>query len=1220
MSQKRKSKFSYIALNMQNSFLHDVLSSRDWEAKSEELLALGNNRQEQDPYTVTHPYLKVDLIWLNNINFYLNDKSNMDKFLIANRLKNISDLTQDLLHLKNIFFKVQDIFNLKDSSNYNQLQKQTSPSPQNTSQFIWVLKKINKQNSQQQQNEASSPHSLSVNKEQKPIILVINPQQVSDLTRVYDYLPCNIHRYLANPLIFNKAIFKSGNHQVGFKTKYRFNYKKFLDILSMRGTYNISNYNLNGVQKDEIYDKIWNRLCQKIILTVIMLLKSFQYVQDRTFQLLNFKFEFDSNLKPYLVNIKQDFSFKLKDNIFDEIKVNMLNECMKIVESKVKEVRRFVQKYPLMINQEEIVNGKSKARLTLQQLENVKIYKRQQIKVKDALQLARLEEVPQAFYLYKQRNDLLINRLKNKDNEKLIFKDKLKLENRTVLQMSENQKEKIRKNLAKTKNHLQFHVNQQFQDQLVEDIERILNNSTSDQFQEDLFLLKKIDYNLLKEGFRVMYLINHREDIQHLIRSYKSFQIITKYQDSETASMGSANRNDNQWIQKQFMSILADEGNPKVFMNMIKEKLSEVEKSQSQPALQVTINKESFVVNSHRAQQIILNSARQQINYSHQLNQGEQTPLFNQYQGEGEPTPSFSRSPINQNINDLSHFQQNNQDNQSSRFKKQRYSVSNNTGQFQENKFEVGDVINKFFKHDKKASSKHLRQQQYLQMLNRPHDDNQSLDMSMQSSYKKTLNFNASSSSSLESVSKNQINSRKQSFCMGNKKYLDFRMKKEKQEKQIAKFEKKIQKDEDRLNSLENMLKYPITSRTNNNLQQNKDITLSQSPDITRSQEIINPLNIDGNLNNKLPNKQSLNIFNNQQQSPTSLISQQYQQMLEGLKDTSRKHKRNQKSMNNLGQTSRTQIIPSSILKSRFLNASQQSQHQRQYDEQLSSSLQQSQGNISSIQNSFAQNSSKVKIQTNKTVSALFLRNQQPNSLTQRVMPLKTKFKSPSIIDRTKNTSRLNNQSNNLNINQSLQLPNIQSKAYTLHTPIKESNQSLIQEDLSFNYMAEQVLRYKKSEINQPSNYNEQYLDSKDQTIYLEDQLSLINYKQKSLIHQINQTSNPDEQLITESTPQYFKEDFTFHKQKKTRNTNLNNSNKQQSQNNQTADNMNVMQSPKRKLSPVNYKFSLLFPFNELTRKDISDELATLNEKDYFTLAMIVKKTCGYFKYHNFQR
>lgn len=53
--------------------------------------------------------------------------------------------------------------------------------------------------------------------------------------------------------IFNQPLikFKTGNHQIGFKTKYRFEYDRFIEILENRELHPIGQYSVNGIKRDE---------------------------------------------------------------------------------------------------------------------------------------------------------------------------------------------------------------------------------------------------------------------------------------------------------------------------------------------------------------------------------------------------------------------------------------------------------------------------------------------------------------------------------------------------------------------------------------------------------------------------------------------------------------------------------------------------------------------------------------------------------------------------------------------------------------------------------------------------------------------------------------------------------------------------------------------------------------------------------------------------------
>jgi hypothetical protein len=57
----------------------------------------------------------------------------------------------------------------------------------------------------------------------------------------------------------------------------------------------------------------------------------------------------------------------------------------------------------------------------------------------------------------------------------------------------------------------------------MEDLERILNCSTSIQMNEDLYLVKKVEPELVREGFRILYSKYHKEDLEHFMKSYNSF-------------------------------------------------------------------------------------------------------------------------------------------------------------------------------------------------------------------------------------------------------------------------------------------------------------------------------------------------------------------------------------------------------------------------------------------------------------------------------------------------------------------------------------------------------------------------------------------------------------------------------------------------------------------------------------------------------------------------
>lgn len=115
-----------------------------------------------------------------------------------------------------------------------------------------------------------------------------------------------------------------------------------------------------------------------------------------------------------------------------------------------------------------------------------------------------------------------------------------------------------------------------------------------------------------------MYLINHREDFNHLIKSYRSLRLLVEISSiEESSNNGDHNQNNNannsssgqankEWIQKYIMGILSGDNNPKIFLNMIKDKLREIEKNQEDKKFQITVNRQSILVNSKKVQQIIM--------------------------------------------------------------------------------------------------------------------------------------------------------------------------------------------------------------------------------------------------------------------------------------------------------------------------------------------------------------------------------------------------------------------------------------------------------------------------------------------------------------------------------------------------------------------------------------------------------------------------------------
>ncbi|CDW90071.1 UNKNOWN [Stylonychia lemnae] len=725
-----------------------------------------------------------------NRNNYLNDKSLMDKFIIVNRFKNLAEVT-DMNFLRSVAFRIQDMFT---QMNNFLLESYKLPGSYQDFQRRLLKEKISS-NEQQSQKKAleQSKRNLNIsnlesiiegangaqfnwilikekaNNEEETKGININTDLINDITKIYEYLPCTVKRQLKTPLLYNKCKvrFQHGNQQMGFKTKFRMEYRRFQDILAQKG-WKKKKFMVNGMVKDQVYDDIWNKMCQRIITLVIIMKPEIQHVQDRTIQLMEFKFEIDDQLNPWLCKIKTDLNFKLKGNMFDDYKANILNEVMNIAEFKISQYRSKLKKHPLMFNHNEI--NQKQARVTLKQLENSQIYKKKSIKVKDVIQIAKLEESPQAFYIYKNRNDILINKLRRREDDTFLFKDHSA--DRAGSQMTDAQKYKIKQHLAKTKNRLQFHVNQQFLDQLIEDIQRILNNNTSENMLEDMFLIKKIDHELVSVGFRIMYLNYHREDIQVFINSYTTLKAIAQ--------------KDHQWMENKLLEILSGETNPKAFMHLVKDKLKEIEKQTEQLRIQIGNGKNKFFVNSQKVKNILQGKIQDYLQDKITIESNSLNRSAIKYI---EQTPQSSRTILNASIQESSFIS---------------YTEKKTNKNLPFSDIKLNKVISEFFGNsDQKQTKKDIE-------VTKDHfgfgsEDDKNIQMYRESSSEDSISSITDSLGPAGFGRKNGLRLRRISNLERRKERL-----------QIAKekFERVIKQDGRRLSNLESFLNIPASSRT----------------------------------------------------------------------------------------------------------------------------------------------------------------------------------------------------------------------------------------------------------------------------------------------------------------------------------------------------------------------------------------------------------------------
>jgi hypothetical protein len=78
----------------------------------------------------------------------------------------------------------------------------------------------------------------------------------------------------------------------------------------------------------------------------------------------------------------------------------------------------------------------------------------------------------------------------------------------------------------------------------------------------DLFLIKRVDQELVRIGFKNLF-AHHKQDIQHLIRSYRVTSAVSA--------------DEKEWMEKYLYGILSGNKNPKIFLNILKDKLREIE-------------------------------------------------------------------------------------------------------------------------------------------------------------------------------------------------------------------------------------------------------------------------------------------------------------------------------------------------------------------------------------------------------------------------------------------------------------------------------------------------------------------------------------------------------------------------------------------------------------------------------------------------------------------
>ena len=156
----------------------------------------------------------------------------------------------------------------------------------------------------------------------------------------------------------------------------------------------------------------------KSAIVSLLILSDPYSLEERTVQLLKFKFQLDLRAHPWLVKVSGDLSFQIRDNtVFDDQKAHLVNETLLMIERKVKALKKVGLSKGSQLSQigssTQMRNFKSKAKQTKEDIEKIKALV--EVKTMNVTQAIRIASTPQAFYLYKQKNDELMQRIRSRD-------------------------------------------------------------------------------------------------------------------------------------------------------------------------------------------------------------------------------------------------------------------------------------------------------------------------------------------------------------------------------------------------------------------------------------------------------------------------------------------------------------------------------------------------------------------------------------------------------------------------------------------------------------------------------------------------------------------------------------------------------------------------------------------------------------------------------------
>ena len=161
-------------------------------------------------------------------------------------------------------------------------------------------------------------------------------------------------------------------------------------------------------------------MLKQILLSVLTMTNCFEDFKGKSVAILKYNFIIDKFGHPWLFKLKEVTEFNKKDNLFDDAKLLLLTDYVRLLEEQLTEV---IEEpiVPLDVTEQFRLRASRRNRAKTAEKKQTPREKHQVIGVKEALQLNTLKNVnPPPFYHYKLRNDSLLKLMKSKEVAMLI--------------------------------------------------------------------------------------------------------------------------------------------------------------------------------------------------------------------------------------------------------------------------------------------------------------------------------------------------------------------------------------------------------------------------------------------------------------------------------------------------------------------------------------------------------------------------------------------------------------------------------------------------------------------------------------------------------------------------------------------------------------------------------------------------------------------------------